>query len=124
MNVRPKHEQINPDEDIRIAGKQLHVLCFEHHIKMRMTWVVTQTEYACPEPDCGVRYSTSNGYFIAPGRGQLESYLTPRVTCSRDGQPMYLAEINQEKRAFRLWRCPQCDSSRTNEEGLVNQISP
>jgi len=124
VNVRPKHAQINPDEDIRIAGKQLHVLCFEHHIKMRMTWVVTQTEYACPEPDCGVRYSTSNGYFIAPGRGQLESYLTPRVTCSRDGQPMYLAEINQEKRAFRLWRCPQCDSSRTNEEGLVNQISP
>jgi len=123
VSVRPKHEQTNPDEETRsIASKQLHALCFEHHIQMGMTRVVTQTEYACPAPDCGVRYSASNGYFIAPDHGQLESYLTPRVTCHRDGQPMYLAEINQEKRAFRLWRCPQCDSSRTNEEGLVGDV--
>jgi len=122
VSVRPKHERTNPDEETRIASKQLHAICFEHHIRMGMTRVVTETEYACPEPHCGVRYSTSNGYFIAPDHGQLESYLTPRVTCPRDGQPMYLAEINQEKRAFRLWRCPQCDSSRTNEEGLVSHI--
>jgi len=35
---------------------------------------------------------------------------------------MYLAEINREKKAFRLWRCPQCNSSWTNEENLVNNI--
>ncbi len=32
---------------------------------------------------------------------------------------MYQAEIDLEKRGFRLWRCPQCDGRRTNEEGLV-----
>ena len=101
---------------------QLHALCYEHHVKMGMTGLVKQTEYACPEPDCSVRYSPSNGYFLAPEHGQVESYLTPRVTCPRDGQPMYLAEINEEKRSFRLWRCPQCDASRTNEEGLVSYI--
>jgi len=123
VSVGPKHEPPSPDEEMRrIASKQLHALCYEHHVKMGMTWVVKQTEYACPEPDCGVRYTPSNGYFVAPGHGQVESYLTPRVTCPRDGQPMYLAEINQEKRAFRLWRCPQCESSRTNEEGLVSLI--
>ena len=87
-----------------------------------MTGVLAQTEYACPELACGVRYSPSNGYFIALEHRQLESYLTPGVRCPRDGQPMYLAETNSEKRAFRLWRCPQCDSSRTNEEGLVSDI--
>ena len=33
---------------------------------------------------------------------------------------MYQAEIDLEKRGFRLWRCPQCDGRRTNEEGLVH----
>jgi hypothetical protein len=78
-------------------SKQLHALCYQHHIKMSMTVVLTQTEYACPEPDCGVCYSPSNGYFIAPQHGQLESYQTLRVTCPRDGQPMYLAETKPEK---------------------------
>jgi len=49
--------------------------------------------------------------------------MTPRVACPRDGQPMYLAETNPEKKAFRLWRCPQCHSSRTNEEDLVNEMA-
>lgn len=121
MSVGPKHEQPNPDKETRrIASKQLHALCYEHHVKMGMTGLVKQTAYACPEPDCSVRYSPSNGYFLAPEHGQVASYLTPRVTCPCDGQPMYLAEINQEKRAFRLWRCPQCDARRTNEEGLVS----
>ena len=80
------------------ASKHLHALCYQHHIQMRMTGVLTQTEYACPEPACGVRYSPSNGYFIALEHRQLESYLTPRVRCPRNGQPMYLAETNPEKR--------------------------
>jgi len=104
----------------KFGAHPLHALCYEHHVKMGMTGLVKQTAYACPKPDCSVRYSPSNGYFLAPEHGQVESYLTPRVTCPCDGQPMYLAEINREKRAFRLWRCPQCDASRTNEEGLVS----
>jgi len=121
VSVGPKHEQPNPGTEMRgIASKQLHALCYEHHVKMAMTGLVKQTAYACPKPDCSVRYSPSNGYFLAPEHGPVESYLTPRVACPCDGQPMYLAEINREKRAFRLWRCPQCDASRTNEEGLVS----
>ncbi len=104
------------------ASKQLHVLCHQHHIQMRMTGVLTPTAYACPEPDCGVRYSPSKGYFIAAERGQVELDMTPHVTCPHDGQPMYLTEVNPEKRHFRLWRCPQCDSSRTNEGDLVRDI--
>ncbi len=42
-----------------------------------------------------------------------------RVRCPHDGTPMYQAEIDLEKSGFRLWRCPQCDGRRTNEEGLV-----
>ena len=107
-------------------GKQLHVLCHEHHIEMRMTEVEgsqsTETPaYACP-PDCAVRYAASTGYFVASRHGQLERNMTLRVRCPRDGQPMYLAEINPEKTAFRLWRCPQCDASRTSKEGLVSDI--
>ena len=111
-------------------AKQLHALCHEHHIEMRLTDVLIKTEgapthtstYACPEPDCAVSYTPSKGYFLAAKHGQVEHDMTPRVTCRRDGQRMYLAEINPEKRAFRLWRCPLCDSIRTNEEGLVNEL--
>src|SRR2546429_516024 len=136
-------------------AKQLHALCHEHHIEMRLTEVLIKTEgapthtstYACPEPDCAVSYTPSKGYFLAAKHGQVEHDMTPRVTCRRDGQRMYLAEINPEKRAFRLtvtcrrdgqrmylaeinpekrafrlWRCPLCDSIRTNEEGLVNEL--
>src|SRR2546429_7085827 len=67
-----------------IASKQLHALCYEHHVKMGMTGLVKQTAYACPKPDCSVRYSPSNGYFLAPEHGQVESYLTPRVTRSEE----------------------------------------
>ena len=48
--------------------------------------------------------------------------MMPDVRCPHDGQPKYVAETNPEKSAFRLWRCPQYDSSRTNEEDLVNQL--
>ena len=80
---------------------QFHVPCHEHHVEMRLTDIVPQT--------------------IAPKHGDLALEMTPRVTCPRDGQPMYLAELNPEKRSFRPWRCPQCDSSRTNEERPVKE---
>ncbi|OLE01471.1 MAG: hypothetical protein AUG82_11180 [Ktedonobacter sp. 13_1_20CM_4_53_11] len=49
--------------------------------------------------------------------------MVPRVRCARDGAPMYLAEINPEKRGLRLWTCPQCGARHTNEEGLVGLAS-
>lgn len=114
----------------RQPDAQFHALCHEHHIEMRFTQVVVQAEhgqteistYACPQPDCGVRYTPSNGYFVVSKQAQVELDMTPRVICLRDGRPMYLAELNPTKRDFRLWRCPQCDSTRTNEEGLVNGV--
>lgn len=109
-------------------AKQLHPLCHEHHIVMRMTKIFMKMEgrgaqtsaYRCSEADCPVRYSVSHGYFLCATGEQVEMGITPHVRCPRDAQPMYLAETNPEKRAFRLWRCPQCDSSHTNEEGLIS----
>jgi hypothetical protein len=52
-----------------------------------------------------------------------ELHMVPRVRCSHDGTPMYLAQIDPDKRDFRRWRCPQCDGRRTNEEGLIGLAS-
>jgi hypothetical protein len=111
--------------------KQFHALCHEHHAPMRMIEILTKTEgpptrtlaYACPQPDCGVHYAPQNGYFVLPKNGEAKLGMTPRVRCPRDGQPMYLAQTNPQKKAFRLWRCPQCHSNRTNEEDLVNEMA-
>ena len=114
-----------------LPSKPLRALCHEHHVEMRITQVrtlgdgpPTQTSaYACPVPECAVHYNDSNGYFLVPREGGAEPDKMPRVTCPRDGQPMYLREVNPEKRAFRLWQCPRCDSSRTNEENLVRDFA-
>jgi hypothetical protein len=114
----------------RQPGEQLHPHCYEHHVEMRMVEAFVESiglqthasAYACPQPGCGVHYVAPNGYFVVPKNGNAGSDMTPRVICARDGQPMYLAEINPEKQDFRLWRCPQCDSTRTNEEGLVTGL--
>ena len=108
------------------AGRELHAFCHEHHIEMKLTEVVLQIEgqptqilaHACPRPDCAVHYNTLNGYFRVTKDGKFELNSTPRVRCYSDGKPMYLAELNPEKRNFRLWRCPQCESTQTNEERL------
>src|SRR5207247_9987611 len=78
--------------------------------------------YGCPRPDCFVHYATSHGYFLATKYGQIERDSTPRVTCPRDGQPMYLARTNPEVSSFRLWTCPQCDATRTNSDDLEGGI--
>lgn len=112
-------------------GRELHALCHEHHVEMRLIELVIQTQgrstqafvYACPQPNCAVHYSPANGYFIASRGGEVELDMTPYVACARDGQQMYLAEINPEKRDARLWRCPQCNASRSNEESLARQAS-
>ncbi|PYT76290.1 MAG: hypothetical protein DMG40_26490 [Acidobacteria bacterium] len=112
-------------------SKQLHALCHEHHIEMSLVEAFVESvrpqahasAYACPQPDCGVHYAPQNGYFVLTNNGNAELDMTPRVSCPRDGQRMHLAEINPEKKAFRLWRCPQRDSTRTNEEDLLNEMA-
>jgi hypothetical protein len=111
-------------------SKELHALCHEHHAEMRLNQILLKSEdqeiqtqaYACPEPDCFVHYNIARGYFMLTQNGNLsELDMVPTVRCPHDEMPMYLAEINPEKRGFRLWRCPQCDGKRTNEEGLINK---
>jgi hypothetical protein len=80
--------------------------------------------YACTEFDCLVHYNILRGYFMLNQNGNTnEPEMVPRVRCLHDGTPMYLAEIDLEKRGFRLWICPQCDGRRTNEEGLIGLAS-
>ena len=111
---------------------EFHALCHEHHIEMRLNQSLlkskgedTQTlSYACTEPDCLVHYNSSRGYFMLSQDGSTsELDMLPRVRCLHDGMPMYLSGVNPNNRGFRLWRCPQCDGSRTNEEDLIGGIS-
>jgi hypothetical protein len=100
--------------------KELHVLCYQHHQKMRFELHGESAEpllYFCDEQDCPIRYERARGYFIDPADTKaLEEEILPRVNCPADGRPMYLAEVQAEKRDFRLWRCPECGASHTNEE--------
>ena len=113
-------------------SKELRALCHEHHVKMKLNQSLSDNKgdltqmlaYACPEPDCLVHYSIYRGYFILGQIGNTnELDMVPSVRCHHDGAPMYLAEIDLEKRDFRLWICPQCDGRRTNEEGLIGLAS-
>lgn len=105
------------------GNTELQPLCHEHHLEMRLTQVPPQTGsepaqtlvYACPEPDCLVHYNSSRGYFVIKHNGNgIDGDMMPKVWCLQDGLPMYLAEVPQ--RSFRLWRCPQCNSSRRNTD--------
>jgi hypothetical protein len=97
---------------------EIHVLCYEHHLPMKLTLILatnngsrTQTPaYACPETDCMVHYSVSDGYFMRGqnGNGIERDPLMPRVKCDMDGMPMYLAEVLTERKSFRMWKCPKC----------------
>ena len=113
-------------------SKELRVFCYEHHVKMRLNQSLLNSEgdltqtlaYACTEPDCLVHYNIYRGYFIlSQNQNTNEPDMVPSVRCLHDGRPMYLAEIDREKRDFRLWKCPQCDGRRTNEEGLMGLAS-
>ena len=73
--------------------------------------------YACHEPGCFVRYDSSHGYFLDTKDAEtIEQETMPHVSCSNDGQLMYLAEVTPERRSFRLWKCPECNLSRINED--------
>jgi hypothetical protein len=107
---------------------ELHVLCYQHHTQMPLTLPSEPTErlvYACQEPGCLVRYDRRRGYFLdTEDATTLEQEATPHVTCSNDGQVMYLAEVSPQRRSFRLWKCPTCNLSRINdaESGLGKKI--
>ena len=107
---------------------ELRPLCYEHHREMRLHPGFsnpggdgTQTVvYSCTQPDCFIRYDLYRGYFLLSQNGNRnEMDILPSLRCVRDGTPLYLAEIDQEKRALRLWLCPQCGAQRSNEDDLV-----
>jgi hypothetical protein len=73
--------------------------------------------YACREPGCLAQYDSSGGYFLDTNDAKtIELEIIPRVSCPNDGHLMYLAEVMPELGSFRLWRCPECNGSHTNEE--------
>ena len=102
------------------TGKDLRVLCYQHHTEMLIRRLSEPPEgvlYACREPGCLVLYDISDGYFIDTRDAKtIEQETTPRVSCPNDGHFMYLAEVMPQRRNFRLWKCPECNGSRTNEE--------
>ena len=107
------------------TAEDLQVLCYEHHVEMRLSPVLLKLHgesaetllYACHEPGCLVHYHSSGGYFIvAQDAKTIERDVVPGVRCPKDGHLMYLAEAPPERRSFRLWKCPECKSSRTNAE--------
>ena len=111
------------------TGKHFHVLCFQHHREMLAKLLSESAQgvlYSCREPSCLVRYDSSRGYFIDGNAIEtVEREITPRVTCSVDGHLMYLVEVMPEKKSFRLWKCPECNETRSNEEtsgGLEKKI--
>jgi len=113
-------------------SKELRALCHEHHAEMKLNQSLLNSEddakhtlaYACTQPDCLVHYNIYRGYFILSQNGNTnELDMVPNVRCPHDGTPMYLAEVDPDKKGFRLWICPQCDGRRTNEEGLIGLAS-
>jgi hypothetical protein len=112
------------------SSKNVRPLCHEHLEEMRLHQSFLSANgdetqamvYRCMEVGCLVQYDVTRGYFILTENGNgHEAGLVPKVTCPVDGAPMYLAETSEEKRDFRLWKCPQCGARRTNEESLVGQ---
>ena len=102
------------------TGKELHVLCYEHHSvmlpKFRSESAGTPL-YACREPGCCIHYGNSQGYFVeTQDAAVIESEIKPAIRCPQDGHLMYLAEVQPERKGFRLWKCPECNTVQTNGE--------
>jgi hypothetical protein len=110
------------DEPERLGtntGKELHILCYQHHTEMLLRLLSEPAEwpaYACQESGCLVRYDRALGYSLDTEDAKtIEQETTPHVNCSNDGRLMYLAEISPKRRSFRLWKCPECNLSRIND---------
>jgi hypothetical protein len=113
-------------------SEAFRALCYEHHVEMKLKPSFSNggentrktATFACPEADCRVHYSISRGYFLPSENGHRNDLeVVPAVRCLDDGTPMYLAEIDLDKRDYRLWVCPQCGGRRTHEQGLVSMPS-
>jgi hypothetical protein len=107
------------------TGKNINVLCYEHHIEMSLSQILLKigrksrqtAAYVCEESGCTVRYNSLRGYFVTTRDGsQIEREIMPRVSCPQDGHLMYLAEVRPKQTNYRLWRCPECNMRRTNED--------
>jgi len=95
----------------------LHVLCHKHQEELGLAPVgfgkhgAPTVVYGCPKPDCHVYYSSSEGYFILSDNGHaVLTESVPLVRCEHDQIYMYLAQVLPEKKSFRLWKCPKCNS--------------
>jgi hypothetical protein len=117
--IRPRTHCKRGDQVGTGTRQSLHALCYQHHQEMPPKLRSESTEpllYVCPEPGCPIRYESSGGYFIeTPNKQAVEQEILPRVRCSSDERPMYLAKVQAKRRSFRLWKCPKCGSTRTNE---------
>lgn len=115
-------------EEGTVSARAIHPLCHEHHVPMtRPHTVIVSRElmtYACPQPDCPVRYQVSKGYFMASTENcaQDGSSTLPRVTCPVDSHPMYLGETHREHLSYRLWRCPKCGASKVGGDLPTNSL--
>jgi hypothetical protein len=79
--------------------------------------------YCCLESGCLIRYMSSHGYMVFAENGNpIPSEVTPCVECPVDGCLMYLAEVRADKRSYRLWKCPECDMTKNNEEKLWQAV--
>lgn len=103
---------------------EFRALCYEHHVLMRLSQIPRKGQseplrplsYACPKSGCAVQYSGAAGYSTR-SRNRPARDVTPSVRCPHDGLPMYLAGVHHpEKKSFRLWKCPQCGLTRSNEQ--------
>jgi hypothetical protein len=128
-NCNPRsvpHIEHDPERLGTSTGKELHVLCYQHHTEMLLRLLSEPAEglmYACREPGCLVRYDSSAGYFIdTEDANTIEQETTPHVSCSNDGQLMYLAEVSPQRRSFRLWKCPLCNLSYINDEETSGRL--
>ena len=96
----------------------LRVLCYQHHREMGLERASESegASFRCEEPGCLIRFNASRGYFLdTKDNMTLEQEILPRVFCSSDKSPMYLAETQTKFKSYRLWKCPECGTSRTNE---------
>ena len=97
------------------TGKDVHVLCYQHHTKMLLKSRYDSGEallYACMEPACLIRYHSLDGYFLDVQDPKMTlGEITPHLICPNDGHVMYLAKTLPERRSFRLWKCPECEAA-------------
>ncbi|HYY72456.1 MAG TPA: hypothetical protein VE778_02575 [Candidatus Bathyarchaeia archaeon] len=96
----------------------LDVLCYQHHREMGLEpgGKSEGASFRCEEPGCLIRFNASRGYFLGTqDKMTLQEEILPRVFCSSDKSPMYLAETETKSKSYRLWKCPECGTSRTNE---------